>query len=151
MAADGKTRYTRLAWMEVYLGQNLRKAGGRLGKAVVGDRLAARARAGLSLLPAHLHRPPQRAPCLKMSRSRWQIEQYYQRSKDDLGLDHFEGRSWRGFHHHLVLSSVAYLFVLIVYLRHKKNFWVDVGTDAARDPAVLGEMGRLLRLLSHQV
>lgn len=56
-----------------------------------------------------------------MSRSRWQIEQYYQRSKDDLGLDHFEGRSWRGFHHHLVLSSVAYLFVLIVYLRHRKT------------------------------
>jgi hypothetical protein len=25
-----------------------------------------------------------------------------QRSKDDLGLDHFEGRSWRGFHHHTV-------------------------------------------------
>ena len=32
MAADGKTRYTRLAWMEVYLGHNLRKAGGDLEK-----------------------------------------------------------------------------------------------------------------------
>ena len=31
---------------------------------------------------AHLHRPPQRGPCLKMSRSRWQIEQYYQRRKE---------------------------------------------------------------------
>jgi len=118
---------------------------------VLGDRLAQGQEQAYHYYPAHLHRPPQRGPCLKMSRSRWQIEQYYQRGKDDLGLDHFEGRSWRGFHHHLVLSSVAYLFVLIVYLRHKKNFRVEVGTDAARDAAVLGKMGRLLRLLSHQV
>jgi hypothetical protein len=41
-------------------------------------------------------------------------------------LDHFEGRSWRGFHHHLALSAVAYLFILVVYLRTKKNFWSDV-------------------------
>jgi len=39
-----------------------------------------------------------------------------------LGLDHFEGRSWRGFHHHLVLSAVAYLFILTVHLRRKKTF-----------------------------
>ena len=71
---------------------------------------------------AHLHRPPTKARCLKLSRSRWHIEQYFQRSKDDLGLDHFEGRSWRGFHHHLVLSAVAYLFILTVYLRRKKTF-----------------------------
>jgi hypothetical protein len=30
-----------------------------------------------------------------------------QRSKDDLGLDHYEGRSWRGFHHPLVMSAIA--------------------------------------------
>ena len=81
---------------------------------------------------AHVHRPPTKARCLKLSRSRWHIEQYFQRSKDDLGLDHFEGRSWRGFHHHLVLSAVAYLFILTVYLRRKKNFWCDVGTDFLR-------------------
>jgi hypothetical protein len=71
---------------------------------------------------ADFHGPPTKARCLKLSRSRWHIEQYFQRSKDDLGLDHFEGRSWRGFHHHLVLSAVAYLFILTVYLRHKKTF-----------------------------
>jgi cation diffusion facilitator CzcD-associated flavoprotein CzcO len=32
----------------------------------------------------------------------------------DLGLDHFEGRSWRGFHHHLALSALAYLFILTI-------------------------------------
>jgi SRSO17 transposase len=71
------------------------------------------------------HRPPTRAFCLKLSRSRWHIEQYFQRPNDDLDLDHFAGGSWRGFHHHLVLSALAYLFILTVYLRTKKNFWCD--------------------------
>lgn len=57
---------------------------------------------------------------VRASRSRWHIEQYFQRSTDDLGLDHFEGRSWRGFHHHFVLSALAYLFILTVYLHRKK-------------------------------
>ena len=70
---------------------------------------------------------PDEPRCLKLSRSRWQIEQYFQRSKDDLGLDHFEGRSWRGFHHHLVLAAIAYLFILTVYLRTKKKLLVSPG------------------------
>jgi hypothetical protein len=64
---------------------------------------------------------------LRLSRSRWNIEQYFQRAKDDLGLDHYEGRSWRGFHHHLVMAVLAYLFVVVVFLDAKKNFWCDVG------------------------
>lgn len=68
---------------------------------------------------AHLQRPPTKARCLKLSRSRWPIEQYFQRSKDDLGMDHFKGRSWRGFRRHLVLSAMAYLFILTMYLRRK--------------------------------
>jgi len=58
---------------------------------------------------AHFHREPSKALCLKLSHSRWYVEQYFQRSKDDLGLDHYEGRSWRRFHHHLVMSAIAYL------------------------------------------
>ena len=150
-AANGQTRKTRIAWMEVYLGHNLRHSGGELEKAwLVIDWPEGQDEAYHYYL-AHLHRTPRRARCLTLSRSRWQVEQYYRRSKDNLGLDHFEGRSWRGFHHHLVLSSVAYLFVLTLYLRHKKNFWVDVGTDAARDSAVLSEIRRLLSLLSNSV
>jgi len=79
------------------------------------------------------------------------VDELFQRSKDDLGLDHFEGRSWRGFHHHLVLSAVAYLFILIVYLRRKKNFWCDVGTDSPHDPALAREMDRTLSLLRDKV
>ena len=100
---------------------------------------------------AHLHRSPTKALCLKLSRSRWHIEQSDQRSKDDWGLDHFEGRSWRGFHHHLVLSAIAYLFILTTYLRRKKNFWCDVGTDSARDPALAGEIERTLSFLRNEI
>ena len=43
---------------------------------------------------------------------RWKVEQGYQRLKEELGLDHFEGRSWRGLHHHITLCFLAYVFLL---------------------------------------
>jgi len=42
---------------------------------------------------------------------RWAIEQQYQDLKSELGLDHFEGRTYHGWHHHVVLSAVAYAFL----------------------------------------
>lgn len=46
-------------------------------------------------------------------RSRWPVEQGYQQMKEELGLDHFEGRSWRGFHHHACLVMVAFGFLAL--------------------------------------
>ena len=46
-------------------------------------------------------------------KSRWPVEQGYQHLKEELGLDHFEGRSWRGFHHHACLVLLAYGFLLL--------------------------------------
>jgi SRSO17 transposase len=43
---------------------------------------------------------------------RWRIERDYQELKDELGLDHYEGRGWRGFHHHATLSIAAYAFLV---------------------------------------
>jgi SRSO17 transposase len=150
-AADGSTRRTRLAWQEVFLQQGLRRPHGELERVwLVVDWPAGDPEPYHHYL-AHLHRLPTRVLCLKLSRSRWHIEQYFQRSKDDLGLDHFEGRSWRGFHHHLVLSALAYLFILTVYLRTKKNFWCDVGTDSPHDPALSGEADRLLQMVRNQI
>jgi SRSO17 transposase len=151
VTAGGQTRRTRLAWREVFLQHNLRHAGGELEKVWLVVDWPAGDPEPYHYYLAHFHRPPTKARCLKLSRSRWHIEQYFQRSKDDLGLDHFEGRSWRGFHHHLVLSAIAYLFVLIVYLRRKKNFWCDVGTDSPRDPALAGEMERTLSLMRDEI
>lgn len=43
---------------------------------------------------------------------RWRIERDYQDLKQEFGLDHYEGRGWRGFHHHASLSIAAYAFLL---------------------------------------
>ena len=48
-----------------------------------------------------------------LARSRWAIEQSYEHLKDELALDHFEGRSYSGFHHHLVLTAMAFAFLQI--------------------------------------
>jgi SRSO17 transposase len=151
VTAGGPTRRTRLAWREVFLPHDWRPAGGEWEKVGLVVDWPAGDPEPYHYYLAHLHRPPPQARCLKLSRSRWPIEPYCQRSKDDLGWDHFEGRSWRGFHHHLVLSAVAYLFILIVYLRRKKNFWCDVGTDTPDDPALAGEMERTLSLLRNEI
>lgn len=146
-ATDGTTRRTRLAWIEVFLAHNLRRPNGELEKVWLVADWPKGDQTPYQLFLAHLHSPPTRARCLLLARARWQVEQLIQRSKDDLGFDHYEGRSWRGFHHHHVLTAVAYLFVLVVYLRSKKNFWSDVGDDLTCDPALLGEVHRLLSVL----
>ena len=146
-AADGQTRRTRLAWMKVYLAGSLDRGAPKLEELwLVVDWPAGDAEPYHYYL-AHLHSPPKKARMLRLSRSRWNIEQYFQRAKTDLGLDHYEGRSWRGFHHHLVLAVLAYLFVTVVCLRAKKNFWCDVGTDTEEDAAVVAAVDRLLPLL----
>ena len=43
---------------------------------------------------------------------RWRIERDYQELKQEFGLDHYEGRGWRGFHHHATLSIAAYGFLV---------------------------------------
>src|SRR6266705_1515946 len=48
-----------------------------------------------------------------LARSRWPIEQQYRELKDDLGLDHFEGRTYQGWTHHVVLTAVAFTFLQI--------------------------------------
>ena len=44
-------------------------------------------------------------------RGRWPIEQQYRELKDELGLDHFEGRRYRGWAHHTVLTAIAFTFL----------------------------------------
>jgi SRSO17 transposase len=48
---------------------------------------------------------------------RWRIERDYEELKSELGLAHFEGRSWRGFHHHATLCIAAYAFLLCERMR----------------------------------
>ena len=55
------------------------------------------------------------------AKSRWWVEHSYRELKDELGLDHFEGRSWRGWNHHVVLVLLAYAFLQDVRRRRPKK------------------------------
>tara|TARA_R110001599_G_scaffold60939_1_gene169234 strand:- start:20867 stop:21796 length:930 start_codon:yes stop_codon:yes gene_type:complete len=57
------------------------------------------------------------------AKARWRIERDYQELKQEVGLDHYEGRHWRGFHHHASLCIVAYGFLVAERLRcrHQKK------------------------------
>jgi SRSO17 transposase len=48
---------------------------------------------------------------VRLTHQRWAIEQQYQELKDEIGLDHFEGRSFPGWHRHVVLTALAYSFL----------------------------------------
>ena len=51
------------------------------------------------------------ADLVRLAKLRWRIERDSQELKDELGLDHFEGRGWLGFHHHGALCIAAYAFL----------------------------------------
>jgi SRSO17 transposase len=55
-----------------------------------------------------------------LARLRWRVEQDYRELKGALGLDHFEGRGFLGWHHHVTLVSVAHGFLTLERLRHPK-------------------------------
>lgn len=58
---------------------------------------------------------------VRVAKLRWRIERDYQELKQELGLGHFEGRSWRGFHHHATLCIAAYAFLLAQRLAAPKK------------------------------
>jgi len=59
----------------------------------------------------------------------------YRELKEELGLDHYEGRHWLGWHHHVTLVSMAFAFLRSEQVQAKKNFWCDVD-NAAPDASV---------------
>ena len=54
-------------------------------------------------------------------KARWACEQAHQQMKQELGLDHFEGRSWHGLHHHALLVMIAYAFLQDLRVAKKKG------------------------------
>jgi SRSO17 transposase len=59
------------------------------------------------------------------ARGRWRVEQDYQQMKEELGLDHFEGRSWTGWHHHVTMVMLAHLFLRLEQKRRSNKSAVD--------------------------
>jgi SRSO17 transposase len=107
----GKLR-GRFAWVRVWPGHGWARgtcAGAGPVWLLIEEQADGQLKYALSNLPA-------KTTCLKAVRlwkSRWPVEQGYQQMKEELGLDHFEGRSWRGFHHHACLVLLAYGFLLL--------------------------------------
>jgi SRSO17 transposase len=62
----------------------------------------------LSTLPAKMSLKS----LVKIAKHRWIIERDYEELKQELGLGHYEGRGWRGFHHHATLCIAAYGFLI---------------------------------------
>ena len=78
---------------------------------------------------SNLPRRTSRIGAVRLWKSRWPVEQGYQQMKEELGLDHHEGRSWRGFHHHACLVMLAFGFLALEREREE------------RDPARPGKKG----------
>ena len=63
----------------------------------------------LSTLPANTRL----TALVRLAKHRWIIERDYEELKQELGLGHYEGRGWRGFHHHATLCIAAYGFLVV--------------------------------------
>ena len=87
----------------------------------------------LSTLPEHTSLDE----LVSVAHLRWRIERDYQELKQELGLGHYEGRGWRGFHHHASLTIAAYGFLIAEQLT----------TRAAQD----GKKNSIRSLLQRQV
>jgi SRSO17 transposase len=55
---------------------------------------------------------------VRILKQRWRTERVYEDMKGELGLNHFEGRTWRGWNHHVTLALCCYAFVIAEQLRH---------------------------------
>ena len=62
-------------------------------------------------------------------KARWVCEQAHQQLKEELGLDHFEGRSWRGLHRHALMTLIAFCF-----LQHQRLAAVQRGKKPKGPP-----------------
>jgi SRSO17 transposase len=78
---------------------------------------------------------------------RWPIEQCFEDGKKHLGMDHYENRSWKGWHRHMAYVSLAMLFLLRLRLGYKKNSNAHPSSGAASTgclprPTAAGQAGR---------
>ena len=82
---------------------------------------------------------------VRLAKLRWRVERDYQEMKQEIGLDHFEGRSWRGFHHHAALCAVAHGFLALRRaLFPPEQDEVDAADGAPSTPAGSSSLARQL-------
>ena len=89
--------------------------------------------------------PPHRTSfreLVRKAKGRFRVDQDYEEMKGEVGLDHFEGRSWQGWHHHVTLVTLAYAFLVLERMGNKKNSWIDVAGCPPIDPEMLDTIQR---------
>jgi SRSO17 transposase len=109
----------RFTWVRVWPGQDWAQ-GACAGAAAIWLLIEERADGKIQYAFSNLPADTRRIKAVRLWKSRWPVEQGYQQMKEELGLDHFEGRSWRGFHHHACLVMLAYGFLAKEQLRRKE-------------------------------
>jgi hypothetical protein len=77
-----------------------------------------------------------------LAKLRWRGEHDYRELKDALGLDHFEGRSFKGWHHHVTLASVAHGFLTLERLDPKRLRRPDHSCGIAGVAIAAGVLGQ---------
>jgi SRSO17 transposase len=118
----------RFAWLRVWPGHGW-ATGGCAGEGPIWLLIEEQSDGTIKYAFSNLPASTRRIKAVRLWRSRWPVEQGYQPMKEELGLDHHEGRSWRGFHHHACLVMLAYGFLALEQRRVK------------RDPAGPGKKG----------
>ena len=99
---------------------------------------------------ARLPKKPALKKLVAAAKARWRVEQDYRELKDELGLDHYEGRSWQGFHHHLALVTAAFVFLRQEQRRaQKKSTATHLAAGAPLAPGRPHPPERSLPLVSH--
>ena len=84
---------------------------------------------------------PQHLPTIDLARlyhERYWIEQGYQQLKEELGLDHHEGRSWIGWHRHVLLVFMAYGYLSLLQLQEKKRLLTGKWKEWLQSRSILG-------------
>ena len=85
-----------------------------------------------------------------LAKHRWIIERDYQELKQELGLGHYEGRGWRGFHHHATLCIAAYGFLVAERNRFSPSARIgNLGLPAPEPPQTSGRAVRRVRPERH--
>ncbi|WP_435009525.1 IS701 family transposase [Tundrisphaera lichenicola] len=118
----------RFAWLRVWPGGGWATgecAGAEPVWLLIEEQADGKIKYAISNLPGRTSR----IKAVRLWKSRWPVEQGYQQMKEELGLDHHEGRSWRGFHHHACLVMLAFGFLALEREREE------------RDPARPGKRG----------
>jgi hypothetical protein len=74
----------------------------------------------------------------RVSGMRWPIETAFEEAKGEVGMDHYEVRTWRGWHHHMTQTFLAHAFLVRMRRRGKKSGLDAAASEAAGDGGAEG-------------